>query len=94
MSQRSRWGQRVEEAWFPLTLGCHSSWGGFQGCSAPKAAARLLALHLLSGSRTLCSEDGSPAPFTSMKLCLEILMCLAASGGKEELLGISKCVIC
>ena len=42
-----------------------------------KAASRLLALHLLSGSRTLCSEDGSPAPFTSMKLCLEILMCFS-----------------
>ena len=64
------------------------------GCSTPKAVAQLLVLHLLSGSRTLCSEDGSPAPFTSMKLCLEILMGLAASGGKEELLGVSKCDIC
>ena len=87
----------MEEAWFPLTLGCRSSGrmgGSFQGRSAPKAVARLLAPYLLSGSRTLCCEGGSPVPFTSMKLCLEILMCLAASGGKEELLGISKCVIC
>lgn len=61
---------------------------GFEGWQHPESCG------LTAASRTLCSEDAPRHLFTSMELCLEILMCLATSGGKEELLSISKCDIC